>query len=137
MSDQEMTENEELAEIVQDLKNEISYHSYDRGGRASDLESKGGCLQALDLSRVLATARVNPHLPIAWPSWPPGLWPKLVALMQKIVRRLLRWYIDPIVEQQNQFNAAVAQALQVLWQETSQFQAQFAQQEQGKDLEGE
>lgn len=57
-------------------------------------------------------ARVNPHLPIAWPYWPPGLWPKIVAALQKVTRRLLAWYINPIVEQQNQFNHLVLRALE-------------------------
>jgi glycosyltransferase involved in cell wall biosynthesis len=61
-----------------------------------------------------ATARINPHWPIAWPTWPKGLWPKAVALAQKVTRRLLQWYINPIVEQQNRFNAAVVQALDEL-----------------------
>jgi hypothetical protein len=69
------------------------------------------------LKQVRATAHVNPHLPIAWPAWPQGVWPKVEALAQKVVRRLLRWYINPIVEQQNQFNQAVAQALEEMWQE--------------------
>jgi hypothetical protein len=69
------------------------------------------------LKQVYATAHVNPHLPIAWPTWPKGVWPKVEALAQKVVRRLLRWYINPIVEQQNQFNQAVAQALEEMWQE--------------------
>jgi hypothetical protein len=69
------------------------------------------------LAQVRATAEVNPHLPIAWPTWPNGVWPKVEALAQKVVRRLLRWYINPIVEQQNRFNQAVTQALEEMWQE--------------------
>jgi O-antigen chain-terminating methyltransferase len=55
---------------------------------------------------------VNPHLPIAWPQWPPGIRAKVAAALQKLVRRSLRWYINPIVEQQNLFNAAVLRALE-------------------------
>lgn len=65
------------------------------------------------LSRSLSSiqGQVNPHLPIAWPEWPPGIWPKVRAALQKVTRRLLRWYINPIVDQQNQINAGVLQAL--------------------------
>jgi hypothetical protein len=73
--------------------------------------------QLAALDTVRATAEVNPHLPIAWPTWPKGLWPKVEALAQKVVRRLLRWYIEPIVEQQNRFNQAVTQALEEMWQD--------------------
>jgi hypothetical protein len=74
------------------------------------------------LLQVHTTACVNSHLPIAWPKWPGGLSPKVEALSQKVVRRLLRWYIDPIVEQQNQFNRAVVDALDEMWWEISQLQ---------------
>src|SRR5437016_1409983 len=32
---------------------------------------------------------------------------RVVALVNKLVRRYLRWYINPIVEQQNAYNDAV------------------------------
>jgi hypothetical protein len=73
------------------------------------------------------SAVVNPHLPIAWPTWPKGLRPKIVALLQKVVRRLLRWYINPIVEQQNHFNAATVQAVDALLQEVAWQQANSQQ----------
>ncbi len=62
--------------------------------------------------RMEAAANVNPHQPIAWPTWPPGLVPKLTAAAQKTLRRGLRWYIDPIVAQQNDFNRASADTAQ-------------------------
>lgn len=94
-----------------------------RRARARD----GGLPLALSLALrdVRAAAQVNPHLPIAWPSWPRGVWPKIAALAQKIVRRLLRWYINPIVEQQNQFNAAVVRALDELSEQLSQLEAEW------------
>lgn len=51
---------------------------------------------------------VSAHLPITWSV--PGVGPAL-AYAKKAVRVLLRWYINPIVEQQNRFNSAVARAL--------------------------
>ena len=36
---------------------------------------------------------------------------RLLIYLQKIVRRLLRWYIDPLLEQQNRFNSATANSL--------------------------
>jgi hypothetical protein len=33
------------------------------------------------------------------------------AYTKRLVRLLLRWYINPIVEQQNRFNSAVARSL--------------------------
>ena len=76
------------------------------------------------LEKVLETSWINPHQPIAWPEWPPGLWPKIAAVLQKITRRMLRWYINPLVEEQNRFNAAVALGLETLYQEIARFQLQ-------------
>jgi hypothetical protein len=39
---------------------------------------------------------------------------RLRALVQRGVRRLLRWYINPIVDQQNVYNAASAKAITLL-----------------------
>jgi GT2 family glycosyltransferase len=76
------------------------------------------------LSLCRLDARIDPHLPIAWPQWPPGVWPKIVAVLQKFARRLLRWYINPIVEQQNVVNAALLYTLETLAQEVALLQEQ-------------
>jgi hypothetical protein len=81
-------------------------------------------------SRHLHTmATVNPHLPIAWPHWPRGLWPKIQAAAQKLLRRLMRWYINPIVEQQNRFNRSVVESQEALWREVSQLRERLPQEE--------
>ena len=77
------------------------------------------------LAQVQLASQVNPHQPIAWPNWPPGLWPKVVALIQKVIRRLLRWYIDPIVEEQNHFNAAMTAALGMMVEENTRLRAEL------------
>src|SRR6476469_7043798 len=51
---------------------------------------------------------VSAHLPITWRT--PGFG-TAIAYLKKATRVLLRWYINPIVEQQNRFNSAVARAL--------------------------
>ncbi len=81
------------------------------------------------IDQVHVTARVNPHQPIAWPTWPPGLWPKIEAFLQKVIRRLLRWYINPIVEQQNRFNSALVQAVDEMWWAISHLERQLSDME--------
>jgi GT2 family glycosyltransferase len=84
------------------------------------------------LSATLSSLRgqVNPHVPIAWPHWPKGLWPKVKAALQKATRRLLCWYIDPIVEQQNRINVDTLQALNATAQEMLLMRTQWAAKEQ-------
>jgi hypothetical protein len=54
-----------------------------------------------------------------------------VALLQKISRRLLRWYIDPLVEEQNTFNAAVAQSLEEFYRQIVALRLQLELTDQG------
>lgn len=97
-------EDREIKVILAELQEEIRHHRLALG----DL----GAMPPLDpLARVREKQAVNPHLPIGWPVMPRGLVPKLVAYTQKVVRRLLRWYINPIVAQQNEFNTAATDLL--------------------------
>ncbi|MGQ9491403.1 MAG: hypothetical protein ACUVS6_12010, partial [Anaerolineae bacterium] len=97
-------EDREIKVILAELQEEIRRHRLALG----DL----GAMPPLDpLARVREKQAVNPHLPIGWPVMPRGLVPKLVAYTQKVVRRLLRWYINPIVAQQNEFNTAATDLL--------------------------
>jgi hypothetical protein len=54
---------------------------------------------------------VTAHLPIMWELRIVG---RLGAYTKRVVRLLLRWYINPIVEQQNRFNSATARAVSEL-----------------------
>ena len=51
---------------------------------------------------------VSAHLPITWDLRIVG---RLGAYTKRLVRLLLRWYINPIIEQQNRFNSAAARAV--------------------------
>jgi hypothetical protein len=63
------------------------------------------------LARVGRYQHVQSHLPIGWPTMPDGVLPKVSIYVKKVTRRLLRWYINPIVDQQNLFNEAVVDML--------------------------
>lgn len=62
-------------------------------------------LDDLEIARV-----VSAHWPLTGRTLPQ----KAMALINKVVRRYLRWYINPIVEQQNAFNDAAARTLRLL-----------------------
>lgn len=97
--------NNGIQEILGQLQEEIRQHRLALG--------ELGALEPPDpLARPRQTKWVNPHLPIGWPEMPPGIIPKIVAVTKKVVRRLLRWYINPIIEQQNEYNAAVFDTLE-------------------------
>jgi hypothetical protein len=77
-------------------------------GRRPNAVPRGGA----DIERLVddaaRLARVNSHWGIA-PSWPVA--GRIEVLGKRAIRILLRWYINPIVDQQNDFNAAVVRAL--------------------------
>jgi 2-polyprenyl-3-methyl-5-hydroxy-6-metoxy-1,4-benzoquinol methylase len=105
--------SDDVAEILEQLRESVREQ---RGQGSADalfaaVQSVGGAQWKPLLNKLEETQQVNPHLPIAWPEWPPGIVPKAVALIQKVTRRLLRWYINPIVEQQNIFNQMVTETL--------------------------
>lgn len=90
--------------------------------------SPAGAAALFDLQRH---AYVKTHWDIAWPHWPPGVRAKLVAVYQKVSRRLLSWYIEPIVKQQNQFNIDVLRVVQATLNEVQALQAELT----GRDSE--
>jgi 2-polyprenyl-3-methyl-5-hydroxy-6-metoxy-1,4-benzoquinol methylase len=105
-----MAQKEDVARVLSRLKEEV------RKQKPLDAEALPA-EKTISLRRVHATTYVNPHLPIGWPELPSGILPKIAAIVQKVVRRLLRWYINPIVEQQNAYNSAVTTVLQSMVQQ--------------------
>ena len=67
-----------------------------------------------DLQRSLDEIELYRVISAHWPLIGKTLPQRVIALVNKIVRRYLRWYINPIVEQQNAYNDAVARALRLL-----------------------
>ncbi|HEX5501009.1 MAG TPA: hypothetical protein VFW96_00220, partial [Thermomicrobiales bacterium] len=55
------------------------------------------------LTEAMDAAHISAHFPILWTVPVVG---RALALIKRVVRLLLRWYINPIVDQQNDFNAA-------------------------------
>jgi 2-polyprenyl-3-methyl-5-hydroxy-6-metoxy-1,4-benzoquinol methylase len=117
------SENAEIQAIMADLREEISRYQRALGEAHAELRPD-------PLAEARQRSWVNPHLPIGWPVMPKGLIARLITYAQKITRRLLRWYINPIVEQQNTFNAAVVEALAALQNQVNALQEALTQQVQ-------
>ena len=67
-----------------------------------------------DLQRSLDEIELYRVISAHWPLIGKTIPQRAIALVNKVVRRYLRWYINPIVEQQNAYNDAVARALRLL-----------------------
>lgn len=75
------------------------------------------------VAEVEALRAVSAHWPLTW--YTPRQ--RAEIFVQRLIRRALRWYIAPIVEQQNAYNNAVARALQLLVDANRQLAAEVAQ----------
>ncbi len=67
-----------------------------------------------DLRRSLDEIELHRVVSAHWPLDARTPFQRVIALFNKIVRRMLRWYINPIIEQQNAYNDAVARTLRAL-----------------------
>lgn len=82
------------------------------------------------LDRAVRLATINSHwaivndLPVIGP---------VVVLVRRAIRIALRWYINPIVEQQNAFNQATVAALHEFEIENSRLRERIADLEQCTD----
>jgi hypothetical protein len=67
-----------------------------------------------DLARALDELELHRVVSAHWPLTARTLPGRALAIVNKVVRRALRWYINPIVEQQNAYNDAAARTLRLL-----------------------
>jgi hypothetical protein len=108
----DMPNADEVVAILTQLREEIrtrraalvANDRHRETNRALDRELQQ-CLEQLEITRV-----VSAH----WPLESRSLVQRAVNFVNKVVRRLLRWYINPIVEQQNEFNDVTARTLRLL-----------------------
>ncbi|HEU5013457.1 MAG TPA: hypothetical protein VFT66_13120 [Roseiflexaceae bacterium] len=97
----------DVGAILEALRAEVRAQRMARGEAAeSQIERElQRSLDEIELNRV-----VSAHWPLQGRTVPQ----RVIALINKVVRRYLRWYINPIVEQQNAYNDAVARTLRLL-----------------------
>ncbi len=92
-------------------------------GYASAAEVPAAGSTSIMASELADLAVVSAHLPVTWSRPVIG---RGVALAKRGTRLLLRWYINPIVEQQNAFNEAVARAIATLEERQREIERKLA-----------
>jgi hypothetical protein len=97
----------EVGLILETLRAEVRTRRLMQGGGEPSAAERelSHALDEIELHRV-----VSAHWPLLGRTLPQ----RAIALVNKLVRRYLRWYINPIVEQQNAYNDAVARTLRLL-----------------------
>ena len=122
-----MTENSQgakasvidVAVILEGLRAEV------RARRLAQGQAEEGPLER-DLRRSLDEIELHRVVSAHWPLLGKTVPQRIVALVNKLVRRYLRWYINPIVEQQNAANSATTIALLALIRLDAERRAQVA-----------
>ncbi|ACL25326.1 hypothetical protein [Chloroflexus aggregans] len=79
-----------------------------------------------ELQRVVEELEYTRVVSAHWPLEGRTPLEKIIAFINKVVRRYLRWYINPIVEQQNAFNDTAARAIRLLVAENAALRAELA-----------
>jgi predicted nucleic acid-binding protein len=97
----------DVAGILEGLRAEV------RARRLAQGQAEESPLER-DLRRSLDEIELHRVVSAHWPLIGATLTQRAIALINKLARRYLRWYINPIVEQQNAYNDAVARALRLL-----------------------
>jgi hypothetical protein len=104
-----MSDALDVAAVLESLRAEVRAARAAAGAGTPEVGGVEGELrraaEEIEIARV-----VSAH----WPLEGRSLYERGWALVNKVVRRYLRWYINPIVEQQNAYNDASARAIRLL-----------------------
>jgi hypothetical protein len=107
MSDERETIPPDVGAILEAMRAEV------RARRLAQGHAKPGPAER-ELARTLDEIELYRVVSAHWPLLGKTLPQRAINLVNKLVRRYLRWYINPIVEQQNAYNDAVARTLRLL-----------------------
>lgn len=97
----------DVAAILEGLRAEV------RARRAAEPQAAEGAAER-ELRHAAEEIEITRAVSAHWPLEGRSLYERGWALLNKVVRRYLRWYINPIVEQQNAYNDASARAIRLL-----------------------
>jgi len=102
----------DIAAIVEQLRREVRQRR--EGLLESSVHQLESSFDEVELARSIEEVRANQGVSAHWPIvWKTPL-QAFFALIQRFTRRFLRWYVNPVVEQQNAFNAASERTLSLL-----------------------
>jgi hypothetical protein len=117
------TNEPDVAAILEALRAEVRAQRAAQGGAET-----GTALGAIEreLHHAAEQLEITRVVSAHWPLEGKGLSERAWILVHKVVRYGLRWYINPIVDQQNAFNDAAARALRLLVEANADLRDQAA-----------
>jgi len=124
----------DIVSIIEDVRARVLAQRVREGRAGVDADEASWSELQAAIQDVNLNARVNSHLPLLWDDLVFG---RMRSLIQRVVRRLLRWYINPIVDQQNRYNAAVARAITLLAADNARLRRDLAESQAAEAAEEE
>ena len=118
------TQDSQVADVLEEVRTRVRARRAAGGSEPASADEQALSELQTAIQDVNVNARVNSHLPLLWEDMIVG---RLRALVQRVVRRLLRWYINPIVDQQNVYNAASAKAITLLAAESARLRRELSE----------
>jgi hypothetical protein len=109
----------DVAAILEMLRAEV------RAQRAAEPGAAEGAADR-ELRHAAEEIEITRAVSAHWPLEGRGFVERGWALLNKVVRRYLRWYINPIVEQQNAYNDASARAIRLLIAQNAELRRELA-----------
>jgi hypothetical protein len=129
MSDERETMPPDVGAILEALRAEV------RARRLAQGRAEPGPAER-ELARALDEIELYRVVSAHWPLLGKTLPQRAINLVNKLVRRYLRWYINPIVEQQNAANAAFSAGLVAMMQVDAEWRAEIAAQRAREGVNG-
>jgi hypothetical protein len=120
----EQTGAPDVAAILEALRGEVRAQRAAQGAGES-----GTALSAIEreLHHAAEQLEITRVVSAHWPLEGKGLYERGWAAVHKVVRRALKWYIPPIVEQQNAFNDTATRSLRLLIEAHAELRDQLAE----------
>lgn len=109
----------DVATILETLRAEVKAQRTAQGDAADDTLTR-------DLRRAAEELEYTRVVSAHWPLEGRTVYEQGWAFVNKVVRRYLRWYINPIVEQQNAYNDASTRAIRLLIEANAELRAEVA-----------
>jgi hypothetical protein len=111
----------DVATILETLRAEVKAQRAAQGA-----DAPADATLARDLRRAAEELEYTRVVSAHWPLEGRTLYERGWAFVNKVVRRYLRWYINPIVEQQNAYNDASTRAIRLLIEANAELRAEVA-----------
>jgi hypothetical protein len=123
MDDQQKNVSQpDVAAILESIREEVRR----RRAAGGPAVAASPAFPEIELRRMLQEVEASRAVSAHWPIHGRTLPQRGVAFLNRLVRRYLRWYINPIVDQQNAYNDVIARAMHGLVAANEELRAEVA-----------